>query len=193
MKTLGMLTMSQYIDMICGDLTVLKEKGEVVTDERLAEHRAALASEFAELADRVAAKSAVNDGDAKRRAKAELTLFKVLTNLLALGAHKDVRTILKDYGYAREMDDRQTAIEVARLLRRAETAMGKIGAEKKDERRKPPGEKEIRAGYDSQAASLMAWFKFQIDLRTIPASQFACLIDQANRQAAAQLNAYKRK
>ena len=128
------------------------------------------------------------------KAKAELVLFQCLNNALALGAFDEVRGVMKEYGIAKDMDDNQVSVEVARLLKRAKTNIKRHEQEQmqKDDEKEPTAD-EIRIQFDRQAASLMTYFKFQIDFDTMPASQFACMVDQAHKQINAQMAAMSKK
>jgi len=85
------------------------------------------------------------------------------------------------------------ATEVTRLLKRAKTNIKRYEQEQKDVSDKEPTPDEIRTQFDRQAASLMTYFKFQIDFDTISASQFACMVDQAHKQIKAQMAALSKK
>ncbi|MCF0219319.1 MAG: hypothetical protein HUK14_06015 [Muribaculaceae bacterium] len=190
--SLTKLTMRQYVDLVCGDTSVLVSNAESVSEDKLQETRKRLLYEYAVMSDSAGTKIMLSEHERKQRAKAELALFKVLTNMLALAAFDDVRNILRAYGISRNLDDRQLADEVGRLLRRAKTNIARTN-QKNDEDEKEPSPDEIRSRFDKQAASLMTYFKFQIDFNTIPASQFACMIDQANREIKAKMAALRKK
>lgn len=191
--SLSKLTMRQYIELVCGDVSVIKSTAEVVSQERLQETRKQLIYEYALLSDDAGSKIFLSNNASKVKAKAELTMFQCLNNALMLGAFDEVRGVLKEYGIARKMDDRQLVDEVKRLLKRAETNIKRAKSEKSAKEEKEPTPDEIRTQFDRQAASLMTYFKFQIDLDTIRASQFACMVDQAHKQIKAQMAAISKK
>lgn len=191
-KCLSKLTMRQYIELVCGDTSVLTSKGEIVAPAKLQKTRKRIIFEYARLSDDAGSKIFLADHTSRIRAKAELTLFQCLNNALVLGAFDDVRGVLKEYGITRTMDDRQVATEVTRLLKRARTNVKRYDQEQKPTEKDPTPD-EIRIQFDKQAAALMTYFKFQIDFDTISASQFACMIDQAHKQIKAQMAAMSKK
>ncbi len=192
-KSLSKLTMRQYVELVCGDTSVLTGVGEIVTPVRLQEVRKQLIFDYSRLSDDAGSKIFLSEHAAKVKAKAELTLFRCLNNAIALHAFDDVRQILKEYGIARTMDDEQVAAEVTRLLKRAKTNVNRIEQEMGVDSGEEPTSEEIHTRFDREAASLMTYFKFQIDFDTISASQFACMIDQAHKQIKAQMAAMKKK
>lgn len=191
--SLSKLTMRQYIELVCGDMSVLKGDAEVIPPAKLGETRKRLIYEYSRLSDNAGSKIFLNDHVSRVRAKAELTMFQCLNNALLLGAFDDVRGVLKEYGISRKMDDKQLADEVNRLLKRARTNVKRSEEDSDKSNEKQPTPEEIRTHFDRQAASLMSYFKFQIDLDRISASQFACLVDQAHRQINAQMAALSKK
>lgn len=191
--SLSKLTMRQYIELVCGDMSVLKSGAEVVSSAKLEKTRKQLIYEYSRLSDNAGSKIFLNDHVSRVRAKAELTMFQCLNNAIVLGAFDEVREVLKEYGIARKMDDRQLAEEVKRLLNRAKTNIKRGAEDSGKDNDKQPTPEEIRTNFDRQAASLMTYFKFQIDFDVITASQFACMIDQAHKQIKSQMAALSKK
>lgn len=193
-KSLSKLTMRQYIELVCGDVSVLTGKGEIAAPAQLQRTRKRIIFEYARLSDNAGSKIFLSDHSMRIKAKAELVLFQCLNNALALGAFDEVRGVMKEYGIAKDMDDNQVSVEVARLLKRAKTNIKRHEQEQmqKDDEKEPTAD-EIRIQFDRQAASLMTYFKFQIDFDTMPASQFACMVDQAHKQINAQMAVMSKK
>lgn len=191
--SLSRLTMRRYIELVCGDMSVLKSGAEIVSPAKLEETRKRLIYEYSRLSDDAGSKIFLNDHVSRLRAKAELTMFQCLHNALLVGAFDDVRGVLKEYGIARKMDDRQVVDEVKRLLARAKSNVKRSEDDAAKDKNQQPTPDEIRTQFDRQAASLMTYFKFQIDLDKISASQFACMIDQAHKQIKAQMAALSKK
>lgn len=129
--------------------------------------------------------------EARQRALATLTLCQVLSNLMALGATDDVRAILREHGNRREYDDKALAVEVETMLGRAKTEVKRT--ERPDRDVREPTEKEIRGSFDRQTASLMTYFKFQINLDVASASQYACMVEQANKEIKAKMAAMAKR
>lgn len=190
-KSLSNLTMQQYIDMLCGNVAVLLGKGEIVSPAKLDKVRKKLIFEYARLSDNAAIAAFLTERASCIRTEVEVTMFKCLSNALALGAYEQVRRVLREYGLSRPMTDEQVVEEVSRLLNRAKSEI-KRQSQNKNEAEAPTSD-QIRTQFDRQAAALMTYFKFQIDLDTIKASQFACMVSQADKQIKALLATTGRK
>ncbi len=191
-KTLSELTMRQYIDLVCGDTSVLTPNGEIATPAKLQKARKRIIFDYARLSDSSGSKIFLSDHAKRLKAKAELVMFQCLNNAIALGAFDDARGVMKEYGISRSMDDRQVSVEISRLLKRAKTNVNRY-EQARDDGEKDPTPEEIRIQFDRQAASLMTYFKFQFDFDTISASQFACMVDQAHKQIKAQMAAMNKR
>ncbi|MCD8386287.1 MAG: hypothetical protein LUD17_05275 [Bacteroidales bacterium] len=182
-KELRSLTMAQFIDILCGDAKALR--GGFSKKEDVKKAKTEIAFEFMSLSEPAMASGWLAGEARKVKAKAEVQLFKIMSNLIAIEAYSEVRELLSAYGLRGALSDDNLKGEVRSRLLRAESDCKRLLAEDSAvaDSRTP---KQIRASFDQQTASLMAFFKFQIDLNTINAAQFACLIAQAEREIKAQ-------
>lgn len=187
--SLSKLTMRKYIELVCGDTSALIEQGEVVPESKLIQLRQKLILEYAQLSDSTGSKILLAEQVDRYRATMELTFFQCLNNALITGAQDEVRALLKEYGKNTVEDGKELVMEVSRLLKRAKTNVKRYENQQASGSVKEPGADEIRTQFDRQAASLMTYFKFQIDFDTISASQFACMTDQAQKQIKAKMAA----
>ncbi len=155
---------------------------------------ARLIYEYHALADPKGTATIVSDKEQTHKAKLSVLFFKILANLLAMGAVEEARAALIDYGLqAGAYSAERIKGEVERQLKRAESLERKLAQTTPDkDEKEEPSPKEIRRGFDKSAAFLMTYFKFQIDLNTIKPTTFAMMLDQANREIAAKLAAAKR-
>lgn len=188
------LTMSEYINLICGDTSVLMEKkSEVLSPQKMMQARNTIIYEFRELSDPTGMQSFLIEQEDKTKTDATIILFKMCKNLLEIKEYDGVREILNEYGLnATRMSNEQIDREVTIHLNRAMTLKKKMEEENQDTTEKEITEHDIRMSYDKQAAHLMTYFKFQIDLNTIKASVFATMIDQASRELKAKSEAMKK-
>ena len=164
---LSKMTMAQYVDMLCGEL-------EVGSDERKR-----LAFEYASIADPAGSKSYVNAKRTECNYRSALLLFKVLKNLRAMKAYDEVRELLTEYGIrAKSLTDAETEREVDRRMKSAQADVDREQVE--EEKSIEPS--DIRTCYERQAASLMTYFKMQINMRDVSATAFAYMVAQANSE-----------
>lgn len=175
--------MAQFIDLLCGESKALRPGFSKKEDVEKA--KTEIAFEFMSLSEPAMASGWLARETRKVKAKAEVQLFKIMSNLLAIDGYPEVRELLSAYGLRDELSDDNLRSEVKARLLRAESDCKRLLADDSAiaDSRTP---KQIRDCFDQQTASLMAFFKFQIDLNTINAAQFACLIAQAEREIKAQ-------
>ena len=183
MKTrLSDLTLAEFIDMECGDLTVLKDRHEIVTPEKLAKTRSEISHEFQSIASPSSFKSMLIDRDRKGKMRVKALFFGVLKSLIKIEAYSDVRDLLTKYGVdCRDRDDVWIEREVMAQLNSVTFELKRMGVEVQKEQQSTPD--DIRKGYEGMIAN-----KMSIDIYTIRASVFASMIHKANEMAK-ELNA----
>lgn len=171
--TLDKLTAARFIDLACGETSVL-DPGDATKDE-IAKAVRGIVMEYRSIADKAGAKAYVLSSAKRAKARGAVTLFKMCRNLASLKQYGRVREILTEYGVqVGSMDDRRLNAEVASKLNKAERTLEELapkGADKTD----------LRRDFDAQTAVMMAHFKFQIDVTTMPATTYAHLVDQMTR------------
>lgn len=191
MKTrLDQLTMAQFIDLVCGDTSVVVGKAEIVTDGKVAEAVRGIVFEYRKIADSAGAKSYIAQSGYVVKARTEEVIFKMCHNLLQFGEQQRVREVMKICGIRNvdAMSDQRIAAEVKSRLERAKDKVarsGKDGGERNTEG-------DIRRSFDEQTAAMMAYFKFQIDTESLKASLYAQLVARYNREIKAQMAAMKK-
>ena len=184
------LTMAQFIDLTCGDTSVLLSKREVVSPAKVSKVVKDIVFEYRRIADEAGAKSYLSMMNDMVKAKAAVILFQMCQNLVALGEHERVREVMSQYGIkAGKMSEQRVAAEVKSRLERAKSNVAKL---EKDKEGSEVELSEMRASFDNQTAALMAYFKFQIDVSTIKAPLYAHLVARYNREIKAQLSLMKK-
>lgn len=177
---LDRLTMSQFVELLCGDLSVLSPGDS--EEAEAAAVRGRLIYRYAELSDPAAAARHVGAAGQRIKRQAELALLTMCSNLIEVGEHGMARSLLIDYGVGRpSADPGRLKADVGSMIMRLKRD---IEVEDTDSSR-PQAPDEIRVGYQRQCASLMSHFRFQIDMSSMSASQFACLVRQASVEARA--------
>lgn len=190
-ETLNQLTIGQFIDLVCGDTTVLLGKHEIVSPNKVTIAMRNIVFEYKEIADLAGVKSYLSYIEELIKAKIAIVVFSMCKNLISLNELDRVREVLLEYGInAKTMTDQRVTAEVKSRLERAKSDVSKIENEKDDDMNEKVN---IRRLFDEQTAALMAYFKFQIDTSTMRATVYAHLIARHNREIKAQLAAMKKK
>lgn len=190
-ERLSDLTIAEFVDMECGDLSVLKGKHEVVAPEKLLKCREKLSNEFQSIASPASFKSMVYDRERKTKMRAKAMFFGTLKSLLEIEAFDEVRQLLHKYGTDPDgRDDEWLRREVVSQLNAVTFELKRLGLEVPKSGNDTPD--EIRRGYEGMVADLMIANKMSIDMNTIRASVFASMIFKANEMARA-MNAKLKK
>lgn len=192
MKTkLEELTIGQFIDLVCGDTSVLKGKHEIVSQAKVVDALRNIVFEYKEITDQAGMRGYLSTVEELLKAKMTAVLFYMCNNLVALEEYDRLRDVLAEYGvHSGSMNDRRVVAEVTSQLERAKRTIAQINEESHSDKAEVTN---IRRTFDEQTAALMAYFKFQIDTNTMKATVYAHLIARHNREIKAQLASMKKK
>ena len=190
-ERLEQLTFGQFVDLVCGDTSVLIGKREVVNEAVLVVAMRNIVFEYKEIVDKAGVSSYLSTIEELIKAKMSVVVFQMCRNLVSLNEHDRAREVLIEYGInANSMNDQRVTAEIKSRLERAKSTIEKIENESKKDK---PGSINFRRVFDTQTAMLMAHFKFQIDTSTMKATVYAHLVDQHNREVKAMRAALKKK
>lgn len=189
-ETLEQLTVAQFIELVCGNINVLAEKNEKISEEKATGIIHNIAFEYKQIADPAGAKSYISKAEELVKAKIEVALFSICNNLVRMNEYGSARDVINEYGIkATSMDDRRIAMEIKSRMERAEKTISRI----EDENNRDIEPLNIRRMFDEQTAALMAYFRFQIDITSMKATVYAHLIARHNREIKAKIAAVKKR
>lgn len=190
MKTrLDQLTMAEFIELLCGNTSVVMGKHEFPDPKRLERNVRDLILRYQEISDPAGFKIYLSDEEAEVKARMEVVIYTICHGLLAQQKYDEIREIMEECGInAGRMNEQRLSAEVESRLERAKSALAKIEAEKED---KKEAEVDIRAEFDKRTALMMSHFKFQIDTSTMKASVYASLVARLHAEIKAQADALK--
>lgn len=190
-EKLEQLTLSQFVDLVCGNIKVLLGKHETASPTKLAVATRNIVLEYRSIADPGGTNSYFLHIENWIKAKMNVIFFTMCGNLTALNQYDKAREVFEAYGLpASRWTDGRVDGTVQAKLAQAQRELDEIEAE--NEKASEEHEK-IRAQFDVQTASIMAHFKFQIDPATIKATLYANLVDRHNREVKAQIAAMRKK
>lgn len=183
MKTrLNQLTMAEFIDLHCGDCSVLLENGEHIPEEELKKKTTDLIFEYRNIVDPVGVKSTLLEYEEALRDNTKIVFFQVCKKLVSINAIDEVKEILMMYGINLTSATNEKVAQV--IEQELKTALH--NKERNDATRENREEDEslntpdkIRASYDAEIASLMGFYKMSIDIHNISAAVYANLLVQA--------------
>lgn len=183
------LSLAQFIDVAAGEFSVLDAVcGSRLTDKERMKTARRLVEEYSRVTDPAGYKSSVIEKEDESRLRATIFMLGLLEAcLLTECPEDDVREVLvKELGRGRAAKLRGEALTayVTKEKRSAEFRLERMNAD----RGTPPAQGEgvaedIRRGFDSEIAFVMAYFKMGIDVAVIRASVYANLVRQARAGA----------
>lgn len=190
-ENLEQLTLSQFVDLVCGDTSVLLAKHEIPNPNKVAVATRNIVLEYRSIADPGGTSSYFKHVEDWIKAKMNVIIFTMCNNLASLKQYSRAREVLVEYGLsASSWTDNRVEATIQARLAQAKRELEDLEAENE----KVIAEREkIRAQFDAQTASLMAHFKFQIDPATIKATLYANLVARHNREVKARMAALKKK
>lgn len=172
------ITLSQLVDVYCGDGSVLLEEGEKPNQLEMEKARIDILLEYRSVVDAAGYKSALNKQKGSIAAKTKVTIFKMCINLIAIGGFDNVRQVYDEMKIAhRRMNDDELAKDVKRRLKSAEFDYKRNC----DDNEKDMEEAEISTPEERRNAMIddmsfvMTHFKFQIDPDRLNARAYATM------------------
>lgn len=191
-KELSQLTMAEFIQLACGDTSVLAA-GKLDEPAEVADAARAIVEEYRQITES-SYTAELAEAEQRSKAQGEHTLYSLCDTLMHMGGTDAVRESLKNYGIAvGRMSDKRLAHEVKQRLARAEARLRRMAEEAPVEEKKESGTpKDIRNGFHQLTAMLMAHFKMQIDLEKTSAAAYAYLVARQDAEIKAQLKALRK-
>lgn len=182
MKTrLNQLTMAAFIELHCGDCSVILENGENIPEEDLKKKATDLLFEYRNIVDPVGVKTTLLEHEEKLKENTKVVFFQVCKKLVSISAFNEVKELLGMYGInLASATDETIARRVEQELNTAfHTKERNDAARDNDEEDTLDTPDKIRASYDAEIASLMGFYKMSIDIHNISAAVYANLLIQA--------------
>lgn len=186
------LTIGQFVDLLCGDDSILLEDGDKISDVALNLVKRNIVFEYREICDQAGVGRYLSQVEDLLKANLTLHILSMCETFLKCGAYDKAREVMIEFGVkADRMSDERLEIEV-----RSQTARARKNIAKAEEEMKAGEDADasgLRRSFDSQIATLMAYFKFQIDTSTMKATLYAHLVSRFSQEVKAQRAALEKK
>lgn len=180
---LNELSLAQFIELVCGDYSVLLKDGETADNELLEKTTSELLDYYRSITDNANFKAQLMEKEERIKSKAKILALRMCSNLVSYKSYTDVRSLLE----LLEEDvvgltNRDISEKVDEMLRIAvfEEHRNEFVKEKEVQVKRTPD--EIRASFNAEIAFVMTYFKMNIDINTINAAVYANMIHQAKIQ-----------
>lgn len=194
-KNLDQLSIQEFVNMLCGDIDVLKDsRKEILTKDRAKEIVRNLLLEYREITSPGGLRTYMIETSNLMKERGRVILYTICHILINSREYNRVKAIFEDIGIkSKDYSKERITAEVASRLAKAKDNVAKLESEIKEEDSTP---NKIRKEFDTQTASLMAHFKFQINPLTMSASIYANLVarfDRDIKELSARVNKIKHK
>lgn len=179
-ERLNQLSLAQFIELSCGDNSVLLEENENASEKEMKQLASRFILEYRTLMNPTGVKAIMAEKENALKIDARIFLLKLCKSLCILEGYEQVREALKESLPANLTNDRLKK-SVENMLHEAE--FYKKRTEDMAVADNPAiNENAIRASFDSEIAFVMTYFKMQIDIHTINAAVYANIVQRANTE-----------
>ncbi len=179
-ERLNQLSLYDFIELSCGDCTVLLSPREEISEVELKKRSSDLIIEYKRITNPSGLNSVLMDREDMVKERTRVLLFKLCVSLIAIGAYEDVRETLAMLSYdMKSMSDEQVKSKVEELLRSALFEQKRSDEIRSDNETEKATPEQIRSSFDAEIAFIMTFFKMNIDVRNINAAVYANIVHQA--------------
>lgn len=187
---LEQLTLDRFINLVCGDTSVLLERGEQANNTELAITMRNIVIEYRAIADPSGNSSYLRHIGEQIKSRISVTVFSMCQTLIELDRQKQAREVLIAYGISADSwTAKRISTEIHIRFQKAKRKMSELESETKENSQ---AKEYIRNAFNGLLATMMAHFKFQIDASMMWAPVFAHLVARHNAEIKAQNAAMKK-
>lgn len=182
MKTrLNELSLSQFIELVCGNTAVLADENEMIDKYTLNDVASDMVMSYRLITDSANVKARMLEQEDFIKLKSRILVLHICENLIDYNAFDDVRYLLGLLDeYVLDIEDGELRDKVDELLRISLFEEHRNQDMKENESSPRQSPDKIRDFFDAEVAFLMTFFKMNIDMNVINASVYANIVHQAD-------------
>ena len=181
-ERLNQISLSDFIDISCGEYLCLLSENESKSEEELKERASKLIIDYRNINNPSGVKALILDKEDIMKERTHLLLLRICQTLIAVCSFDEVREVLMQMEVnAHNMDNEQLKSKLDYMIHIA------IFEQKRNEERrveehseKKATPEQIRSSFDSEIAFLMTYFKMNIDVHAVSAAVYANIVHQAD-------------
>lgn len=181
-ERLNQISLSDFIDISCGEYLCLLSENESKSEEELKERASKLIIDYRNITNPSGVKALILDKEDIMKERTRLLLLRICQTLIAVCCFDEVREVLMQMEVnVHNMDNEQLKSKLDYMLHIA------IFEQKRNEERrveehseKKATPEQIRSSFDSEIAFLMTYFKMNIDVHAVSAAVYANIVHQAD-------------
>lgn len=200
---LSQITLSQLIELYCGNCNVLLEEGEKQDNIAMINARLEVLLEYRSVIDNAGYRRVLDTQRNSIVLNTKVTIFKMCQNLACVGGLKEIRAIYDEMRLNhRRLNDKELVADVKRRLKSAEFDHKRALEQEQsdiDNANEPSTPDEMRNAMIDDMAFVMTHYKFQIDPDTLNARAYATMRKnmirelQSKRQTLKSMSAKKNR
>lgn len=180
-ERLNQLSLSQFIELSCGDNSTLLVAGESITNEILKSRAAELMIEYKTIVNPSSMKTLLVVKEETTKECVNVLILRICQALIALNAYGDVRDVLATLSVdSKSMPDEQVKSRVEAMLHSALFLQKRNSEMRSSETKENPTPDQIRSSFYSEIAFMMTYFKMNIDVHMINVAVYANIVHQAD-------------
>lgn len=189
-KRLNELLLSEFIDLLCGDASVLN--GHLTDKKNIENVRNAIIFEYQTIADENGTQSFLLNHEECYKRRSTILLFQICQNLINMNSINEVNAILSLYGL--NMSNKTEMIikrDIEAYIKRYQSELNRIEDSNNDTAPKQSPQR-IREDFDKEIAVMSMYVKFPIMAQTINASVYAYMLNQVKAEIKAKMALLKK-
>lgn len=181
-ERLNQLSLAQFIELSCGNNSVLLGENEKVPEDEIKRRASGLIAEYHAIANPTGMQSMLVTKDDLLKLNARLFLFKICRALCLAEGWQEARDAISElYPAYKSKSDEQLQSDIDNLLREAEFQKKRMDAMTTEEA-SVSDENSIRSSFDSEIAFITTHFKMPIDIHIINAAVYANIVYRADME-----------
>lgn len=180
-ERLNQLSLAQFIELSCGNNSVLLDKHEKVPENEVKQHAFKLIAEYQTITNPSGVQAMVVEKDESMKLDARLFLLKICRALCLVEGWQEVREVMSElYPACRSKSDGQLQSDIETLLREAEFHKKRMNAMATEI--SIADENTIRTSFDTEIAFITTHFKMPVDVHVINAAVYANIVHRADME-----------
>lgn len=190
-KRLNELLLSEFIDLLCGDTSVLNAHS--LDQKKIENIRNTIIFEYQKIADENGTQSFLLNHEESYKLHSTIILFQICKNLINMNGIDEAKTILSLYGL--NMSNKSESIikrDIEAYIKRYQSELKRI-EESNNDMEPIQSTQCIREDFDKEIAMMSMYVKFPIVAQSINASVYAYMLNQVKAEIKAKMSMLKNK
>lgn len=181
-ERLNQISLSDFIELSCGNYNCLLSDSESVSDDELKKIASKLITDYRNISNPTAMKALIIEKEDLVKEQSKLLSLRICQTFISINCYEDVRDILALLDVdIRRMNNEQLQSKIDYMIHSALFMLKRNNEIRQEEYKVTKSTpEEIRSSFDSEIAFLMTFFKMNIDVYKTNAAVYANIVHQAD-------------